>query len=252
MGCWLLFPKILEGHQTDLVDAGAVGDINRLGYPNIIKVGMSFYEYHALGAGFENIFQLALQCVPIGFLLVDLNLRIGADRDHDGALIRLVSLLSRRRGLRNQGLQTFRRQGGDHHEDDDQHQQYVDHRRHVDVALDTLGAADCHSHKNAPLKNSDYCFFSAGLASACACSVSKPNWSTPAACKFCTTSSTTEYLARWSDFTKTMWSVRLARRSFTLGARSSGLSCVVFRKVFPSRVTAITIASLLSAACMAM
>src|ERR1035437_4026614 len=41
-------------------------------------------------------------------------------------------------------------------------------------------------------------------------------------------------------------------RSFTLGGRSIGATWVVFRQVFPSRVTATRIASLLSAACMGM
>ena len=38
-----------------------------------------------------------------------------------------------RRRLRRQRVQTMRRQGRDHHEDDQQHQQHVDQRRHVDV-----------------------------------------------------------------------------------------------------------------------
>src|ERR1035437_2246746 len=41
-------------------------------------------------------------------------------------------------------------------------------------------------------------------------------------------------------------------RSFTLGGRSIGATWVVFKYVFPSRVTATRTASLLSAACMGM
>ena len=41
-------------------------------------------------------------------------------------------------------------------------------------------------------------------------------------------------------------------RSFTLEGKSAGAIWVVFRYVFPSRVTATRIASLLSAACMGM
>ena len=84
------------------------------------------------------------------------------------------------------------------------------------------------------------------------CSVSRPSWSTPAARRLSTTSTTRSYLRARVGLHEHRLVQPVGQQILDLGGRSSG--CIwpwCSRYVLPSRVIAQTMASLLSAACMA-
>src|SRR5271157_4680329 len=88
-------------------------------------------------------------------------------------------------------------------------------------------------------------FFPAGPV--CFCSVNRPTSSTPAERTLSTTFATSPYLARASALMKTRLSTLLARRSFTLGDKSSTLMRSVPKNTCPSRMMATSRESSLSA-----
>src|ERR1019366_8831860 len=80
----------LCSNQTDLVDTGGVRDIDDLGNTAERNVVIPFHEHHLFGAGREDVTELALESIPVGFSLVDLERRPFRvtpleHLDHDGA-----------------------------------------------------------------------------------------------------------------------------------------------------------------------
>src|SRR5437016_5627535 len=54
----MLLPCLhLGGHQTYLIDARAMRDIDGFGHPLIFEVGIALHEDHALGARLEDLFE---------------------------------------------------------------------------------------------------------------------------------------------------------------------------------------------------
>jgi len=47
----------LRRHKTDLVDAGALGDVDRVGNGGEIEIRITFHENDALGTGLEDFFK---------------------------------------------------------------------------------------------------------------------------------------------------------------------------------------------------
>src|SRR4051812_17115716 len=93
----MLLPGLhFRGHQTDLIDAGAVSDIDRLGDPLEIYGRVAFDENDALGACLENFLKTSTQPCLIGSLAIDRQIVIGINCDYHRALIRLVRFLVRR------------------------------------------------------------------------------------------------------------------------------------------------------------
>src|SRR5664280_2613684 len=84
-------------------------------------------------------------------------------------------------------------------------------------------------------------------APVCLCSVNRPTSSTPAERTLSTTSTTAPYLARASALMKTRLSTLLAKRSFTLAVSWSAETLSVPKKICPSRMTATSKESSLSA-----
>src|SRR5579883_2774061 len=62
----------LRRHQPDLVDARALGDIDRLRHGLEWQLRVALDENHALGAGLKNLFQAGLELVPGDGVLVQL------------------------------------------------------------------------------------------------------------------------------------------------------------------------------------
>ena len=60
-----LLPEIFERHQTDLIDAGAVRNIDNLGHPLILDIRIALDEHDALGARLEDVFQTLLQTASL-------------------------------------------------------------------------------------------------------------------------------------------------------------------------------------------
>src|SRR5262245_60428821 len=83
----LLSSLHLGGHQTDLIDAGAMSDIDRLGHPLVFQARIAFDEHHTLGAGLENLLQALAHVVFIGILTIDLVVMIGVDDDNNRTLV---------------------------------------------------------------------------------------------------------------------------------------------------------------------
>jgi len=126
-------------------------DINDVGDVGEGHIVIALHEHDLLSAGLENIFQAALQSVPSGVVLIDLDARIVArtvvnQLHHDGAIYVGLYLLILRRGLGHQRFQTLGRQRRDHHENDQQDQQHVNQRRDVHVRVLAPFGADCHTH----------------------------------------------------------------------------------------------------------
>src|SRR5271157_3914546 len=243
--------------MRDINDAGDVGEGH---------IVIALHEHDLLGAGFENVFQAALQRFPRGLVLIDFESRRIASAvidqlHHDGAIRRgRRSLLILRRRLGHQGFQTLGRQRRDYHENDQQHQQHVDQRRDVHVRVLATFGTDCHTHNRSPLFTIPcYCPpLGVGVVApdggamlpAFFISVKRPSWSTPAARTLSTTSTTQPNFARMSALRKTRLSVRFVSLSLIFCVRSSGLIRSFPKKTLSSRVTATSRASSLSASCM--
>src|SRR5262249_32776601 len=118
-------------------DLRSAGYVDYLGNILELDVIVTLYEQHAFRAGLEDIGKTVAEIVPAHVVLIDLQFRFSAARgfqhlDHHGT-VRFVRLRVWWRRLRNQSLEPVRRQRCDHHEDDEQHQQYVDQGGDVDI-----------------------------------------------------------------------------------------------------------------------
>src|SRR6202034_2978185 len=263
-----------RGDQTDLVHAGGVGNINHIGDIGKRDGVITLHEHDLFRALLVDIGETTLQVVPSRVFGIDLDARRLArtpvDQLHDDGTVGVHIFGSvRRRRLRNQRIQSFRSHRRDHHEDDQQHQQYVNERRDVDVCTLASARADCHTHDRSPRyfserdslnapksdrtdsKPANYCPGVTGgggvLGAVFFCSVSKPRSSTPAARTASTTCTTLPNRARMSAFTYTRLSGLLARRSLTLPVRLSTAICSLPKYTLPSRVMETSSASSLSA-----
>src|SRR5271157_247440 len=132
------FPKFVQ-NQPDLVDAGALGDVDHVGHVAKLQAIVPLDEHHPVVAAGEDLLQLWTQHSDIDrSVLVDLHLvtdrKVGVHRNDDGpAEHRLVRLLFILVGLRHQGVEPFLGQRRDHHENDDQHQKHIDQRGNVHI-----------------------------------------------------------------------------------------------------------------------
>src|ERR1035437_1487617 len=246
--------------QPNFIDTRCVGDVDDLCHIVEGQLGISLDEHDFFGAGLEDVVEAAFQILPRHVVLVDFERRLIAAASqylhHNSAVVawRLLLLVLGRLG--NQRVQTFWSQRCDHHEDDEQHQQDVNHWRYVDVGSGTLaGPPHCHTHKELPLLGASAragtgCGRLFPAAPVCLCSVNRPTSSTPAERTLSTTSTTAPYLARASALIKTRLSTLLARRSFTLAVSWSALTLSVPKKICPSRMMATSKESSLSASCM--
>src|SRR5262249_21244224 len=110
-------------------DLSAVRNINHLSHVLEFNIWIAFDEHHTLGACLEDIRQPLLQIVPAYVVLVDLQLWFFAGGSqhlhHHSTVVRCFVLVGRWR-LWYQRLQAFGSQRRDHHENDQQHQKYVD------------------------------------------------------------------------------------------------------------------------------
>src|ERR1035441_10693128 len=139
---WLTAGFDLGRDQPDFIDTRCVGDVDDLGHIIEGQLWIGFNEHDLFRAGLEDVVETAFQILPRDVVLVDLQRRLIAAASqylyHNGAVVagRLRLLVLGRLG--NQRAQTFRSQRRDHHEDDEQHQQDVNHWRYVDVGSGTL------------------------------------------------------------------------------------------------------------------
>ena len=86
-------------------------------------------------------------------ILIQLQGAVLFDHDHNGSILGGIGRgLVRIGRLGRDRLQSMRRQGRDHHEDDQQHQQNVDQRRHVNIGFGSAAASHIHGHKECSLK----------------------------------------------------------------------------------------------------
>src|ERR1035437_10018365 len=153
---WLTAGFDLGRDQPNFIDTRCVGDVDDLCHIVEGQLGISLDEHDFFGAGLEDVVEAAFQILPRHVVLVDFERRLIAAASqylhHNSAVVawRLLLLVLGRLG--NQRVQTFRSQRRDHHEDDEQHQQDVNHWRYVDVGSGALaGPPHCHTHKELPL-----------------------------------------------------------------------------------------------------
>src|SRR5260370_34028979 len=59
--------------QTDLVDSGALGDIDRLGHRLELQTRVAFHEYHGLGTGLKNFLHTRLQLTHVDRIMIALH-----------------------------------------------------------------------------------------------------------------------------------------------------------------------------------
>jgi hypothetical protein len=120
----------LGGNETHLVYAGRVDLVNDLGYVGEVEVFIAPDECDLLCPRLENVFQTPLQGAHRDIVLVNLERAVFEDLDDDGAILRIGLLLGIPRRLGNQRVEALGRERRDDHEDDQQHEQHVDQRRH--------------------------------------------------------------------------------------------------------------------------
>src|SRR5215470_10229138 len=127
--------------------------IRDVGEGNIV---ITLHEHDLLRAGFENVGQTGLKRIPGRIFLVDLNSRLlpgpTVEQLHDDGAIRILVLRRIWRWrLRHQGIEALWRQRRNNHENDQQHQKYVNQRGDVDVSVLTAPVFRCHSHNKSPI-----------------------------------------------------------------------------------------------------
>src|SRR5690242_16485428 len=77
----------LRRHQTNLVDSGAMGDVDCFGHPLEIQGGIALYENHTLRARLEDFFETAAQTCLIGTFAVDGHIVISVNHNDHRALV---------------------------------------------------------------------------------------------------------------------------------------------------------------------
>src|ERR1039458_7062545 len=83
----ILLPGLhLRGHQTDLIDPGAVSDVDRPGDPLEVYGRVALDEDNPLGAGLENLLETGAQMRLIDGLAVDGQVMLGRSEEHTSEL----------------------------------------------------------------------------------------------------------------------------------------------------------------------
>src|SRR6478609_5795869 len=86
----LLASLHLRGHQTDLINAGTMSNVDRLGHPLIFQRGVAFDKDDAFGTGLEDLFETLAHLGLVGIFAIDRVLVIGVDDDDHRALVALI------------------------------------------------------------------------------------------------------------------------------------------------------------------
>src|ERR1700687_6147164 len=142
----------LGGDQTNLVNAGAAHDIDGAGDIHEQYIVVAFDESDFLGPLLEDGLHARTEAVPSGVFVIDLELPVHVHLDDDGLVFKLDVLLLVRRRLRDERVQTLRRERGDDHENNDQHQQNVDERDDVGRRHRSAGFPSyIHPHSESPV-----------------------------------------------------------------------------------------------------
>src|ERR1700751_4212342 len=138
----------LGGDEPDFFDARAAHDINGASDLSEFDGVVALHERHLFGALLENIFQARTELIPGCLVLVDHHVsargNLNDDRLRQQGRI-FVSI--RRRGLRNESVETVRSSRRDHHKDDDEHEKHIDQRNDVRFRHRTFISTNCHPHK---------------------------------------------------------------------------------------------------------
>src|ERR1039457_5566628 len=138
----------LGGDEADVVDARATHDVDGPRDLGELDVVITFYESDLVSALLENFEETRAEIIPVARVLIDQHFSAGHHLNHDGAIIGFSLFLIGRRRLRNQSLQSCRRPGSDHYEDNDQNQEHVYQRNDIGFRNRTVfTSTNCHPHR---------------------------------------------------------------------------------------------------------
>src|SRR5580658_4991172 len=143
----------LGSDQSNVIDAYRVTNVDDFSHAGEVEVWIALDEHDLLSAGGKDFIETGAQLVLGDVVLINLvagNSICRADYlHHNGAVVGLllVGVLGR---LGHQRVQPLRGDGHDDHEDDQQHQKYVDQRSYIDVRVQAARSATCHSHMSVP------------------------------------------------------------------------------------------------------
>src|ERR1700675_1579525 len=103
----------LGGDQTDFVNAGAAHYVDGAGDVHEQYIVVAFDESNFLGALLEDSFHARTEAVPSGVFVIDLEFSVHVHLDDDSLVFKLDVLLLVRRRLRDERVQSLRRERGD-------------------------------------------------------------------------------------------------------------------------------------------
>src|SRR4026207_2134454 len=129
----------LRGHETDLVDAGALGDIDHFHNFVVEQFRIRIDEHDAFVTGPEDFQKGWTQLRLVVYLLIDLDdaVRVHTNDDRLVEVVRIRRRRAWRRRLWHGRIQAFGGQRRDGHEDNQQHEQNINEGSNVDVSLGT-------------------------------------------------------------------------------------------------------------------
>src|SRR6516225_8094961 len=136
----------LGGDEADLVDAGALHDIDGAGHVHKEDVVIALDERHLLRAFLKDLLHTRPQSFPGGVFVVDLEFSVLFNLDHHRLVLELLVLLLVGRGLRHQRIEPLRRQGRNNHEDDDEHEKNIYERHDIRRGQRAMTFSNFHPH----------------------------------------------------------------------------------------------------------
>src|SRR6516162_1383350 len=136
----------LGGDEANLVDAGALHDIDGVGHVHKEDVVIALDERHFLRALLKDLLHARPKGLPGSVLVVDLELSVLGNLDDHGFVLELLVLLLVGRGLRHQRIEPLWREGRYNHEDDDKHEKNVDERHNIRRGHRSMTFSNFHPH----------------------------------------------------------------------------------------------------------
>src|SRR5215469_4875172 len=203
-------PRRTVREYPDPVDACRMADVNGIGDLDKTDPVIALDEKHSLGLVGINLFQPGEQVLPRNQLPVDAESRRALSVPRDLQNHRVLRSHMRRRGLRRRSQLPLRSYGHDHHENNQQDQQNIDHRRDIDFRMHLPQAGLVHGHRAHSLPGRGLPHTaSAAYCPAMILGVMMPMWSTFAALAMSITPAMAEKFTSSSPLTNMTRSARL-------------------------------------------